>query len=119
MARAPAASPRQPAPTAKAAASATATAAVAGAADLTVISFGGNNQKAQEIAFYKPFTASGAGQVVAGEYNGEIAKIKAMVETGNVSWDIVEVEGPELLRGARVWPGVTLPDCGIRYSSDV
>lgn len=25
----------------------------------------------------------------------------------------------ELLRGARVWPGVVLPDCGIRYSSDV
>jgi len=25
----------------------------------------------------------------------------------------------ELLRGARVWPGVFLPDCGIRYSSDV
>ena len=25
----------------------------------------------------------------------------------------------ELLRGARVWPGVAIPDCGIRYSSDV
>ena len=25
----------------------------------------------------------------------------------------------ELLRGARVWPGVFIPDCGIRYSSDV
>lgn len=25
----------------------------------------------------------------------------------------------ELLRGARVWPGVTIPDGGIRYSSDV
>jgi len=25
----------------------------------------------------------------------------------------------ELLRGARVWPGVVIPDCGIRYSSDV
>jgi mannose-1-phosphate guanylyltransferase len=25
----------------------------------------------------------------------------------------------ELLRGARVWPGVLIPDCGIRYSSDV
>jgi len=24
----------------------------------------------------------------------------------------------ELLRGARVWPGVLIPDCGIRYSSD-
>ncbi|MBJ7400540.1 NDP-sugar synthase [Mycolicibacterium sp.] len=25
----------------------------------------------------------------------------------------------ELLRGARVWPGVIIPDCGVRYSSDV
>ncbi|SHW52604.1 mannose-1-phosphate guanyltransferase [Mycobacteroides abscessus subsp. abscessus] len=25
----------------------------------------------------------------------------------------------ELLRGARVWPGITIPDGGIRYSSDV
>jgi mannose-1-phosphate guanylyltransferase len=25
----------------------------------------------------------------------------------------------ELLRGARVWPGVTIPDGGIRYSTDV
>ena len=25
----------------------------------------------------------------------------------------------ELLRGARVWPGVVIPDCGIRYSSDI
>ena len=25
----------------------------------------------------------------------------------------------ELLRGARVWPGVSIPDGGIRYSSDV
>ncbi|WP_099020370.1 mannose-1-phosphate guanylyltransferase [Mycolicibacterium palauense] len=25
----------------------------------------------------------------------------------------------ELLRGARVWPGVTIPDVGIRYSSDI
>ncbi len=25
----------------------------------------------------------------------------------------------ELLRGARVWPGVHIPDCGIRYSSDI
>ena len=25
----------------------------------------------------------------------------------------------ELLRGARVWPGVNIPDGGIRYSTDV
>lgn len=25
----------------------------------------------------------------------------------------------ELLRGARVWPGVVLPDGGVRFSTDV
>ena len=67
-------------------------------ADVTVISFGGTNQKAQVKAFYEPFAKAG-GKVVPGEYNGEQAKIKAMVEAKNVSWDVVEVESPELARG--------------------
>ena len=59
-------------------------AAVTGAAqaqpqNLTVISFGGATKAAQEQAYFKPFDASGAGNVVAGEYNGEMAKVKAMV----------------------------------------
>lgn len=69
------------------------------AADIVVISFGGANQKAQQKAYYAPFDASGEGKVTPGEYNGEQAKIKAMVEAGNVTWDVVEVESPELLRG--------------------
>lgn len=36
---------------------------------------------------------------MAGEYNGELSKIKAMVAAGHTSWDVVEVESPELLRG--------------------
>jgi putative spermidine/putrescine transport system substrate-binding protein len=67
-------------------------------ADITVISFGGSSQEAQAKAFYEPFAKAG-GKVVPGEYNGEQAKIKAMVETGNVTWDVVEVESPELARG--------------------
>ncbi|MEA9391025.1 ABC transporter substrate-binding protein [Acerihabitans sp. TG2] len=66
---------------------------------LTVVSFGGQNKNAQEKAFYQPFTAAGNGDIQAGEYNGEMAKIRAMVQTGQVGWDIVEVEGPELRRG--------------------
>ena len=66
---------------------------------LTVVSFGGLNKEAQEKAFYQPFTAAGKGAVQAGEYNGEMAKIRAMVETGQVSWDVVEVESPDLVRG--------------------
>ena len=37
--------------------------------------------------------------MVAGEYNGELSRIKAMVDVGQVNWDVVEVESPELLRG--------------------
>lgn len=69
------------------------------AESLTVISFGGQNKVAQEKAFYQPFKQQGKGDIEAGEYNGEMAKIRSMVETGQVSWDLVEVEGPELRRG--------------------
>ncbi|HJV27253.1 MAG TPA: ABC transporter substrate-binding protein [Aromatoleum sp.] len=68
-------------------------------ADVTVISFGGASQKAQDKAYYQPFATTSGTKVVAGEYNGEQAKIKAMVEAKNVNWDVVEVESPELARG--------------------
>ena len=66
---------------------------------LTVISFGGATKLAQDKAYFQPFNASGAGNIVAGEYNGELSKIKAMVAAGHTSWDVVEVESPDLLRG--------------------
>ncbi|MBA1200788.1 ABC transporter substrate-binding protein [Pseudomonas capeferrum] len=66
---------------------------------LTVISFGGATKVAQQAAYFQPFEKSGAAKVVAGEYNGELSKIKAMVDVGHVSWDVVEVESPELIRG--------------------
>lgn len=69
------------------------------AADLTVVSFGGANKNAQVKAFYSPWEAAGHGKVIAGEYNGEMAKVKAMVDTKSVSWHLVEVESPELARG--------------------
>ncbi|RFQ09663.1 ABC transporter substrate-binding protein, partial [Pseudomonas sp. ATCC 13867] len=34
---------------------------------ITVISFGGATKAAQEQAYFKPFEASGAGKIVAGE----------------------------------------------------
>ena len=76
-----------------------ATGAMAAGPDLTVVSFGGANKAAQVKAFYAPWEAAGNGKIVAGEYNGEMAKVKAMVDTKSVSWDLVEVESPELSRG--------------------
>lgn len=69
------------------------------AADLSVISFGGTSKDVQTEAFYKPFEKQSGNKVIAGEYNGEMGRIKAMVDTNSVSWDVVQVEAPELMRG--------------------
>ena len=66
---------------------------------LTVVNFGGANGAAQKKAYFEPFEKSGAGKITQVEYNGEQAKIKAMVETKKVTWDVVEVEGPDVNRG--------------------
>ncbi|MFZ3126594.1 MAG: ABC transporter substrate-binding protein, partial [Rhodoferax sp.] len=66
---------------------------------LTVVNFGGANGAAQKKAYFESFEKSGAGKVVQVEYNGEQAKVKAMVEAKNVTWDVVEVESPDVNRG--------------------
>lgn len=65
---------------------------------LTVVNFGGANANAQKKAFYEPYEKQG-NKIVAVEYNGEQAKVKAMVETRKVTWDVVEVESPDAARG--------------------
>jgi len=65
---------------------------------ITVVNFGGANGNAQKKAFYEPIEKAGV-KVVPVEYNGEQAKIKAMVETKKVTWDVVEVESPDVTRG--------------------
>ena len=65
---------------------------------ITVVNFGGANGNAQKKAFYEPLEKQGL-KVVPVEYNGEQAKIKAMVETKKVTWDVVEVESPDVARG--------------------
>ena len=62
-----------------------------------------------------------AGSVIERSIVGYGAKIgpRALIRDGIVG-DGADIGARcELLRGARVWPGVVLPDCGIRYSSDV
>ena len=65
---------------------------------ITVVNFGGANANAQKKAYYEPIEKAGI-KVVPVEYNGEQAKIKAMVETKKVTWDVVEVESPDVTRG--------------------
>ena len=57
---------------------------------VTVVSWGGAYQDSVRKAFFEPFMKETGGKIVEEEFNGEIAKIRAMVESGNVTWDVVE-----------------------------
>lgn len=65
---------------------------LAHAAEITVVNFGGANGNAQKAAYIEPFEKASGNKVVMVEYNGELAKLKAMVETKKVSWDVLEIE---------------------------
>src|SRR3990167_4175752 len=66
---------------------------------LTVVNFGGANGNAQKVAYFAPYEKATGNKVIGVEYNGEQAKIKAMVEAKKVNWDVVEVESPDVTRG--------------------
>ncbi|MDN0084187.1 ABC transporter substrate-binding protein [Crenobacter sp. SG2305] len=69
------------------------------ARDLVVVSYGGPSKVAQAKAYYEPFRRETGVNVVGAEWNGEVGKVKAMVDTRSVSWDAVEVEASLQGRG--------------------
>ena len=74
--------------------------AVAIAADsLTIVSWGGAYSTSQREAFYKPYAKETGIQITEEEYNGELAKIRAMVEAGDVTWDVVDIDTQMALQG--------------------
>ena len=53
----------------------------------------------QVEAYHKPWTAATGNTVVSEDYSGGIAEVKAQVEAGNVTWDIIDVEKSDAVRG--------------------
>ena len=64
----------------------------AAAQELTVVSWGGSYSDSQREAFLKPYAKDTGAKVTEEEYNGEIAKIRAMVETNSVTWDVIDID---------------------------
>ena len=69
------------------------------AESLTVVSWGGSYARASELAVLQPFAAETGIEVRLEDYNGGLAQIRAQVETGNVHWDVVDLEVQDLVRG--------------------
>jgi putative spermidine/putrescine transport system substrate-binding protein len=81
------------------AAAATGLGATASAQQITVTSWGGAYTKSQVAAMHEPFAAKSGVKVLSEDYNGGLAEIRAQVKTGNIKWDVVDVELAEALRG--------------------
>jgi len=72
--------------------------ALAGEA-FTVTSWGGAYTKSQMEAYHKPYTAKTGIKINSEDYNGGLAEIRAQVQAGNITWDVVDVEQQDLLAG--------------------
>ena len=59
---------------------------------LTVTSFGGDYGDAQESHMIKPFEVATGVDVLFDNYDGGVDELKAQVESGNIKWDVVDIE---------------------------
>jgi len=110
------------------AAAITLSATVAGTAmadQMTAVSFGGAYGAAQQKHMIDPFTAKTGHKILFENYSGGIAEIKAQVESGNILWDVVDIEVIDLERACsegllEVFPHDTLPagDDGVAAADD-
>lgn len=66
---------------------------------LTVVSWGGSYEQASRKAILEPFSKETGIEIRVEVYNGGLAQIRAQVETGNVYWDVVDLEMADSARG--------------------
>jgi putative spermidine/putrescine transport system substrate-binding protein len=56
---------------------------------LTITSWGGSSQDAQRKAYFEAFTKETGVVIKENVWSGELAKLEAMVKSGNVTWDVL------------------------------
>lgn len=66
---------------------------------ITAVSWGGSYTVSQLEAYHKPYTAKTGMKINSVDYNGGLAEIRAQVEAKNVTWDVVDLELADAVRG--------------------
>jgi len=66
---------------------------------LTVVSYGGAYSYSQIKAYHEPFTAKTGIRIHAEDYNGGLAEIQVQVQSGNITWDVVDMPLARVVRG--------------------
>lgn len=72
----------------------------ANAIDLTIVSWGGAYSNSQNEAYHKPYMAENPDVTIINDEssNEAVAKLRAMNEAGNVTWDLVDVLASDAIR---------------------
>ena len=67
---------------------------------LTLVSWGGAYQKSQKLAYADPYLADHPGLTVTWDESSAeaVAKLRAMNEAGNITWDLVDVVAADAIR---------------------
>ncbi len=75
-------------------------AGAAAAVDLTVVSWGGAYSNSQQKAYHEPYMAANPGVKIINDESGAeaVAKLRAMKEAGNITWDLIDVEAADGIR---------------------
>ncbi len=66
---------------------------------VTIVGWGGTWNDMYAKGVYAPFTKATGIDVVADEWDGSLAKVRAQIESGSVNYDVVSVEAPQLAIG--------------------
>lgn len=71
--------------------------ATAQGAELSVVTFGGAFEAAVKQAYFDPFTQETGTNFRLEAYDGGLARLAAMVQAGNPTWDLVDMESNDAL----------------------
>lgn len=66
---------------------------------LTITTFGGAFENAATKAWFEPYTAKSGTAIAKEQYDGGLAKLRAMVEASNTTWDVLDLETNDAIVG--------------------
>ncbi|WP_298968691.1 extracellular solute-binding protein [uncultured Roseobacter sp.] len=67
--------------------------------EMTIVSWGGAYSNSQQKAYHDPYMAATGISIINDESSPEaVAKLRAMNEAGNITWDLVDVEAADAIR---------------------
>ena len=70
------------------------------AEDMTIVSWGGAYSDSQDNAYHQPYMAANPGVNIINDSSSAeaVAKLRAMAEAGNTTWDVVDVVAADAIR---------------------